>query len=250
MSEGAQAPKQPVSAGAAARASNLWQDSAELGRDIERVQAEMERSIQLAGLKNDPLMPLMRTVLRSLGLQWRLHDQSVGYYRDVNERLDQRLADTTRQGEQALYAERTAIVEALAPELAKLTPIAPKPISDEDRQELEAKLVAAVAKGAVDGSRSQARYLGDRLNRKLAVQIGVAVAMAYVFGGLTIVAALYGSQRGPFSSAAQWQELAANNPGLQDELKGTPIATDPTAGRKFYNGVLLWAEPAPGPRRQ
>ena len=121
ISEGAQAPDRPAPAKAAVQAPNLPQDSAELGREIERVQGEMERSIQLAGLKNDPLMPLLRTLVTSLGLQWRLHDQSVNYYRSVSERLDLQLADTIMQGEQALETRRIAIVETLAPELAKLT---------------------------------------------------------------------------------------------------------------------------------
>jgi hypothetical protein len=97
------------------------QDSAELGRDIERVQAELERGIQLAGLKNDPLLPLIRVLSSSLSLQWRLHDQAVGYFRSASERLDRQLAETIAQGEQALETRRIGIVESLAPELARLT---------------------------------------------------------------------------------------------------------------------------------
>ena len=85
------------------------------------MQAEMERSILLAGLKNDPTLPLVRALSTALGLQWRLHDQAVNYFRSVSERLDRQLADTILQGEQALETRRFAIVETLAPELARLT---------------------------------------------------------------------------------------------------------------------------------
>lgn len=121
VTEGAQAPDVPAPEGAAVQAPNLPRESAELGQEIERVIGEMERSIQLAGLKNDPLMPLLRTLVTSLGLQWRLHDQSVNYYRSVSDRLDLQLADTIMQGEMALEVRRIEIVEALAPELANLT---------------------------------------------------------------------------------------------------------------------------------
>ena len=119
VSEGAQAPDAlPV---APENAPDLPRDSAELGREIERVQGELERGIQLAGLKNDPMLPLLRTLSASLGLQWRLHDQAVTYQRTASDRLDLQLAQTILQGEQALEQRRTAIVEKLAPELARLT---------------------------------------------------------------------------------------------------------------------------------
>ena len=100
---------------------DLWQSSAELGHDIERMQAEMERGIQIGGIRNDPTLPLIKALSTSLGLQWRLHDQAVAYFRSASERLDRQLADTIALGEQALAARRIAIVESLAPELAKLT---------------------------------------------------------------------------------------------------------------------------------
>jgi hypothetical protein len=101
-------------------ASGLTQGSVELGHDIERMQAEMERGIQLGGFRNDPTLPLIKALSASLGLQWRLHDQAVGYFRDASDRLDRQLVDTVAQGEQALEARRMAIAESLAPELTKL----------------------------------------------------------------------------------------------------------------------------------
>jgi hypothetical protein len=101
-------------------APGLMRSSAELGDDIERMQAEMERGVQLGGFRNDPTLPLIRALSASLGLQWRLHDQAVGYFRDASDRLDRQLADTIAQGQQALETKRMAIAESLAPELTKL----------------------------------------------------------------------------------------------------------------------------------
>ena len=97
------------------------QRSVELGLDLERMQAEMARGIQLGGLKNDPTLPLIKALSALLSLQWRLHYQTVGYFRSASDRLDRQLVDTIAQGEQALETRRIGIVESLAPELTKLT---------------------------------------------------------------------------------------------------------------------------------
>jgi hypothetical protein len=98
----------------------LAQSSAELGQDIERMQAEMERSVQIGGFKNDPTLPLIKALSASLRLQWRLHDQAVRYFHNASDRLDRQLADTIAQGEQALETRRIGIVESLTPALARL----------------------------------------------------------------------------------------------------------------------------------
>ena len=102
-------------------ALDLTKSSADLGRDIRVMQAEMDRAIQLGGLKSDPTLPMIKALSASLGLQWRLHEQAVSYFRSASGRLDQQLADTIAQGEQALEIRRTGIVESLVPELMKLT---------------------------------------------------------------------------------------------------------------------------------
>jgi hypothetical protein len=120
VSEGAEAPdlsQRPD----LSKSPGLSQSSVELGHDIERMQAEMERSIQLGGLKNDPTLPLIKALSASLGLQWRLHDQAVSYFRSASDRLDRQLVDTITQGEQALETRRIGMVESLAPALANLT---------------------------------------------------------------------------------------------------------------------------------
>jgi hypothetical protein len=100
-------------------------DSEELGRDIARMQAELERLVQVAGLKNDPTWPLVRLLSSSLRLQWRLHNQAVRYFHDASDRLDRQYQETIKkaelsikQGEQALEAKQAGIVEQLAPKIA------------------------------------------------------------------------------------------------------------------------------------
>ena len=100
-------------------------DSEALGRDIAKLIADFDRGAQLAGLKGDPLFPLLDLTLTSLRLQWRLHDQAVRYFRDASGRLDrqyhetiQRTALVLKRGEQAMEARQTAIVEQIAPKIA------------------------------------------------------------------------------------------------------------------------------------
>ncbi len=96
-----------------------------LGREIARMQEELERVIQVAGLKNDPMLPLVKVLSSSLRLQWRLHNQAVRYFHDASDRLDREYHDTIKktglvikQGEVALQARQAGIVEQLTPQLA------------------------------------------------------------------------------------------------------------------------------------
>jgi hypothetical protein len=97
------------------------QASMELGAEIARLQAELDRAVQLAGLRSDPTWPLIKALSTSLDVQWRLHDQAVRYFHDASERLDTQLADTIAQADKVLETRRTAVVEALVPSLVELT---------------------------------------------------------------------------------------------------------------------------------
>ena len=99
----------------------LQQNSQGLGEEITRLQAELERGAQLAGLRNDPTWPLIKALSTSLGVQWRLHDQSIQCFHDASERLDRQLADNITQAENALDTRRAAIIESLVPILSDLT---------------------------------------------------------------------------------------------------------------------------------
>lgn len=104
---------------------DLRRSSEFLGREIARMQEDLERVIQVAGLKNDPTLPLIKVLSSALRLQWRLHNQAVRYFHDASDRLDRAYHDTIKktglviqQGEVALQAKQAGIVEQLTPKLA------------------------------------------------------------------------------------------------------------------------------------
>lgn len=95
-----------------------------LGRDIAQMQDELERAIQVTGLKNDPVLPLIKALSSSLRLQWRLHNQAVRYFHDASDRLDREYHDTIKktelaikQAEAVLQTKQAGIVEQLTPKL-------------------------------------------------------------------------------------------------------------------------------------
>lgn len=96
-----------------------------LGREIAQMQEELERLIQVTGLKNDPVLPLIKVLSSSLRLQWRLHSQAVRYFHDASDRLDREYHDTIKktalaiqQAEAVLQTRQAGIVEQLTPKLA------------------------------------------------------------------------------------------------------------------------------------
>lgn len=208
-------------------APDLAQSSADLGQDIGRMQAAMERAVQLGGLKNDPTLPLIKALSASLGLQWRLHEQAVGYFRSASERLDRQLADTIAQGEQALETRRIGIVESLAPELAKLTT-------------------------------KTARSWSRAVTLRTALTFGgfaVALALGVGFAGygagwqarnssaLSAAGALAGAihQAGPDAEAALVDMVRANNVA-EAWAKCLNTATADKGGRRVCS-MPMWAEP-------
>ena len=106
-------------------APSFRQESEELGRRITQLGGDLGRTVQIAGLANDPILPLLDLMLSSLRLQWQLHNQAVRYFHDASDRLDRQYHETIkkaelsiRQGEQALEAKQAGIVEQLAPKIA------------------------------------------------------------------------------------------------------------------------------------
>ena len=93
----------------------------DLGKLVTGAQAEIERAIQVSGLKQDPLVPLMRALSLSLGVQHRLHEASSTHLRDVSDRLDRQVADAVTQAERELAAREAAVISKLAPQLARAT---------------------------------------------------------------------------------------------------------------------------------
>ena len=104
---------------------DLRRYSEQLGREIAQMQDELERAIQVTGLKNDPVLPLIKALSSSLRLQWRLHNQAVRYFHDASDRLDREYHDTIKktelaikQAEATLQTRQAGIVEQLTPKLA------------------------------------------------------------------------------------------------------------------------------------
>jgi hypothetical protein len=165
----------------------LSQESEALGVDIAGMQAEVDRIIQLAGIKNDPTLPYLKVVSLSLGLQWRLHDQAVSYFHDASQRLDRQLADTISQGEQALEVRRASIVDQLAPRLTAV-------VEQTTRQNLQtarlrtilggaAALIAVLVAGGsltyasgYASGRTQGEVIGHTINSAMALGPNTAAA--------------------------------------------------------------------------
>ena len=129
------------------------------------------------------------------------------------------------------------------------------PLPAEDRAALVGELAAATQQGAFEAMRKEAARMVRRLDRGLAVRLGLGVGGAYVLGGLSVVAILAVFQLGPFSreaeSAAAWRDLVQNNPDPRPALAGADIRTD-KSGRRYYGGVSLWLDsprPPPGSTR-
>ena len=219
MSEGAQAP-------------DLARASSELGRDIERMQSELDRGIQLAGLRNDPTLPLLQALSASLALQWRLHDQAVSYFRSASDRLDRQLADTIAQGEQALATRRIAIVENLSPLLAKMV------TQNVRTWNRSVTLKTALAFGG------------------FAVALALGVGMAGYGAGwqaghasaLHTAGALAGAVRraGPDAESALMDMLRANNL-VQAWSRCQKTATPDREGRRVC-AMPMWADPESQPK--
>jgi hypothetical protein len=215
-----------------ADAPDLILSSVELGCDIERMQAEMARGIQIGGLKNDPTLPLIKTLSASLGLQWRLHDQAVGYFRSASDRLDRQLADTIALGEQVLETRRIGIVESLAPELARL-----------------------MAKSVRSWNRSVTLKTG-LIFGGFAVALALGVGMAGYGAGwqagrtaeLSASGALAGAihQAGPDAETALVGMVRANNVA-EAWAKCQNTATDDKDGRRVCS-MPMWADPEGQPR--
>ncbi len=111
------------------------------------------------------------------------------------------------------------------------------PLPEEDRIALKAELLQAVENGAFTGVRKEAQRMVRTLDRRLVVQIGLAVGGAYVFGALSLLAVVFLLHLGPFNQAAEshaaWQALMQNNPDPRPALSRAEIRAD-HSGRRYY----------------
>lgn len=120
------------------------------------------------------------------------------------------------------------------------------PLPIEDREALSAELVAATEKGAFEATRREAQRMLRRLDRGLAVKIGMSIAAAYIGGAMSVVGFLMLTRQGPFNQDAQaeatWHAIVTQNPDPRPALASATIQAD-RAGRRYYSGLSLWMDP-------
>ena len=160
-----------------------------------------------------------------------------------------RFADMARSGAMARdpYANALGVLVAVTKAMAASRKVVPAV----DLDAIRTALVAAVSEGAVTGAAREARYLGRRIDRRLAVRIGALVGLAFVLGGagmagLTVV--LDAGRFGPSGLAdAAWGQLVRDNPDPRAAMRASPVQVD-AAGRRYYSGLAMWAEPGSTPQ--
>jgi hypothetical protein len=209
--------------------SDPVRDSAELGRDIEKMQKEIERTVQLAGMKNDPALPLLKVLAASFGLQWRLHDQAILHQRNASSQLDRQVAESVRSGETTMQASKLSIMAQLAPMIAKE--------------------VSRITTTRLWMIKLHTGLIGTAV---IAVLLIVGGCLTYGTGysngrtkgeenGNVIAAAM---QAGPESATAWAALMASNNPVLALAACKKAISQD-DEGRKSCS-MPIWLEPMPG----
>jgi hypothetical protein len=119
-------------------------------------------------------------------------------------------------------------------------------LSDEDR----AAIVTATEDGAYKAMRKEANRIVRTIDRRLATQIGLTAAGAFVAGAVAVLAVQFLGQVGPRSPAAErnaaWSALIQSNPDPNPALASAEIRTDQT-GRRYYAKLSLWLDPANPP---
>jgi hypothetical protein len=209
--------------------SDPVRDSAELGYDIEKMQAEIERTVQLAGLRNDPTLPLLKVLAASFGMQWRLHDQAILHQRDASGQLDRQVAESLRSGEAAMQASKLSIMEQLAPMIANE--------------------VSRITKTRLWTIKLRTGLVGTAVVAGLMIFGGcLTYGTGYTAGrakgednGKIIAAAM---QAGPESATAWAALMASNNPVLALAACKKAISQD-DEGRKSCS-MPIWLDPLPG----
>jgi len=79
------------------------------------------------------------------------------------------------------------------------------PLPEEDRQALRAELAAATENGAYQAMRKEAARMIPTLDRRLSVQIGLAVGGAFVLGAVSVLGVVAVTQHDANAEAARWQ---------------------------------------------
>ncbi len=215
---------------AAPGASAVPDDLAQL---VTGARAEIERAIEVSGLKRDPLVPLMRALSLSLGVQHRLHDASTTHLRDVSDRLDRQVADAVTLAERELVAREAAVIGGLAPKLAVTAERAVRA----RLWTVKFRTLAASAGGAMV---------------LMLVTLGAGYSLGYTAGrdaGLRSTASIVSAaERDGPDAAVLWGQLMANN----DPRTAMTACQRTVAQQDGRRACLLpiWLDAAAPPARQ
>jgi hypothetical protein len=212
-------------------------ESEELGLRIAKLGTDFTRTIQIAGLANDPIYPLLDLMLSSLRLQWRLHNQAVRYFHDASDRLDRQYHETIkkaelsiRQGEQSLEAKQAGIIDQLAPKIASTIDIAVRQrVKILKIRILAGWGIAVLAVALLPSAFTYTAGLGTGRSQGENAAHAIQAAMA----------------AGP-DAAVGWGLLMANNsPGPELAECRKSITTDEYGRRSCP--MPVWLDPPPGP---
>ena len=188
-------------------------DAGELEAAVAEAQAKLARAAESRAMRHDPYQYLLTGLSLTLGA----------------------LPKTVRRWEQAVQ-------DVIA---------ARHPLTPEERADLVRALVEATKDGAYQGTRKEAARMIRRLDRGLAVRMGLYVGGAFVAGCVLTVGALAYFSGGPFRPEAEagtaWRELVQVNPDPRPALAAGEVRTDRATGRRYYAGVSFWIDPSPPP---
>ena len=125
------------------------------------------------------------------------------------------------------------------------------PLTQEERADLVRELVEATKDGAYEGTRKEAARMIRRLDRNLAVRMGLCVGGAFMAGCVLTVGVFAYLTAGPFrpdvEAGGAWRELVQLNPDPRPVLAAGEVRTDRATGRRYYAGVSLWLDPSRSP---
>ncbi len=208
----APAPAGPASGAAYPGAAALL-DAGELETAVAEAQAKLAQAAASKAMRHDPYQHVLSGLSGTLGV----------------------LPKVVRRWEEA-------VEDVIA---------ARHPLTPEERTDLVRELVEATKAGAYEGTRKEAARMIRRLDRGLAVRMGLYVGGAFVAGCVLTVGVLAYLTAGPFrpdvEAGGAWRELVQLNPDPRPVLAAGEVRTDRATGRRYYAGVSLWLDPSRPP---
>lgn len=191
--------------------------SDELVASAAQAQEALREAAEKGGMRHDPVRYMLAAFSDVLGVLIK-----------TTRRWEGCVADVIAAREPFPVEQRVALVEAVI-----------------------AASKAGAREGGQSGAREEARRMVRGLDRATSVRVGLYVGGALVTGlvlGCALTLAVGGWFRsGPFDptseAVAAWREIAQNNPDAKRTLEASRMKVDPNTGRRYHEGVALWADP-------